>query len=309
MYVFEIFFSRFFFFFCFLEKKNSFPFSSFLFFLLSDFFFVFVRSQRAFPLKRTQRTNLSKTPLPPIRGKWGKTKNQKKVGTYLFTRISADDGKDSRFSTMRYSPPKFFGAFLIQAAWVSTCLMPVLALNAIPASYFALLPASVAATDIIGLALFAGGFGLEIAADRQKSAWLQEKREKKHDEAFLTRGLWGLSRHPNYFGEMMLWTGIAVVAGGVMVRKAGQVGMGFAPLSLLGGGGKANVNANAAISMFRGRALGLLMAGISPAFVMALLLFVSGVPPSEKKYDAKYGERADYQEWKRNTPMLIPKVF
>lgn len=196
--------------------------------------------------------------------------------------------------------------------------MPVLALNAIPASYFALLPASVAATDILGLALFAGGFGLEVIADRQKSAWLQEKREKKHDEAFLTRGLWGRSRHPNYFGEMMLWTGIAVVAGGVLVRNVGQVGMGFAPLSLLLGGGQAKTstvgsNANAAAaatkSLFRGRALGLLMAGISPAFVMALLLFVSGVPPSEKKYDAKYGERKDYQEWKRNTPLLIPKLF
>ena len=51
------------------------------------------------------------------------------------------------------------------------------------------------------------------------------------------------------------------------------------------------------------------MAGISPAFVMALLLFVSGVPPSEKKYEAKYGDRKDYQEWKRNTPLLIPKLF
>lgn len=232
------------------------------------------------------------------------------MGTYLYTRISADDGKDSRFTNIRDSPPKFLAAFLIQAAWVSTCLMPVLALNAIPASYFALLPASVAATDIIGLALFAGGLGLEITADRQKSAWLQERREKKHDEAFLTRGLWGQSRHPNYFGEMTLWTGIAVVAGGVLVRNVGQVGIGFAPLSLLGiEQAKTSVGANAATSLFRGRALSLLMAGISPAFVIALLLLVSGVPLSEKKYDAKYGERKDYQEWKRNTPMLIPKLF
>lgn len=254
------------------------------------------------------------------------------VGTYLFSRISADEGQDSRFSSMRSSPPKFLTAFLLQAAWVSTCLMPVLALNAIPAPYFALLPASIAATDIIGLALFAGGFTLEIAADRQKSQWMREKREKKHDEPFLARGLWSRSRHPNYFGEMMLWTGIAVVAGGVLVRTVGQVGMGFAPLSLLllrRGGGQVNASASASASalasasasataksaitttpsLFRGRALGLLMAGISPAFVTALLLFVSGVPPSEAKYDARYGERADYQEWKRNTPMLVPKLF
>lgn len=198
--------------------------------------------------------------------------------------------------------------------------MPVLALNAIPASYFALLPTSVAATDILGLALFAGGFGLEIAADRQKATWLREKREKKHDEAFLARGLWSRSRHPNYFGEMMLWTGIAVLAGGVLVRKAGQVGMGFAPLAGLGlgqGQGQASAKVNASIlnstststSLIRGRALALLMAGISPAFVMMILLFVSGVPPTETKYDKRYGDRADYQKWKRETPMVVPKIF
>lgn len=224
------------------------------------------------------------------------TREKKTVGTYLFTRISSDGGTDSRFTNIRTSPPKFLGAFFMQASWVSLCLMPVLAINAIPAARFALLPASVALTDILGLALFASGLSLEIAADRQKAAWTRAKREKKHDEAFLTSGLWGRSRHPNYFGEMMLWTGIAVVAGGVLVRKAGQVGMGFGP------GGQAN-------AILRGRALGLLMAGISPAFVSALLLFVSGVPLSENKYDAKYGERADYQAWKRDTPMLVPKVF
>ena len=227
------------------------------------------------------------------------------MGTYLFRRISSDGGTDSRFNNLRNSPPKFFGAFFIQATWVSLCLMPVLAINAIPASRFVALPASVAVTDILGLALYAGGLSLEIAADRQKAAWAREKREKKHDEDFLTRGLWGRSRHPNYFGEMMLWSGIAVVAGGVLMRRAGQLGLGL-------GSGKANGMGQAAawnVGGTRGRALGFLLAGVSPAFVTTILLFVSGVPLSENKYDEKYGDREDYRTWKRNTPMLIPKLF
>lgn len=225
------------------------------------------------------------------------------VGSYLFQRVLAD-GHDSRFDEIKKSPPQFFGAFMAQAAWVTfwyvqsivimpllvlTCdsTMPILALNSIPHKLLSTLPA-LGLTDILGISLFLGGLSFEIAADRQKNAWVQEKKEKKHDEDFLTRGLWSKSRHPNYFGESTLWTGIAIAAGGVLVSNVGQVGMGLA-----GGVG--------------GKALAVAMAGISPAFVTFLLLKVSGVPLSEKKYDKKYGDRKDYQEWKKNTPMFIPK--
>lgn len=115
------------------------------------------------------------------------------------------------------------------------------------------------------------------------------EEEKKHSEEFLTRGLWSKSRHPNYFGESTLWTGIAVTAGGVLASGVGQAGMGLS-------GGLA------------GKALALAMAGVSPAFVTFLLLKVSGVPMSEGKYDKKFGDRKDYQEWKRDTPMFFPKL-
>ena len=176
------------------------------------------------------------------------------MGSYLFRRISAD-GSDSRFNSIRDSPPKFLGAFFAQATWVTLCLLPVLALNSLPATKLSTIPAGIAITDIVGLLLYVGGLSFEITADRQKNQWVQEKKEKKHDEDFLTRGLWSKSRHPNYFGEATLWTGIATLAGGVLVSNVGQVGMGLA-----GGVG--------------GRALGLLMAGVSPAFVTFLLLKV-----------------------------------
>ena len=211
------------------------------------------------------------------------------VGTYLFQRISAD-GSDSRFDDIRTSPPKFLGAFFAQATWVSLCLMPVLAINSLPVSLFASLPAAVGITDLIGILLYVGGLSFEVVADRQKNGWVQEKKEKKHEEDFLTRGLWSKSRHPNYFGEATLWTGIATLAGGVLMSGPGQLGMGLAGWGILG------------------KVIAAGVCGVSPAFVSFLLLKVSGVPMSEGKYDKRYGDREDYQKWKRETPMFIPKL-
>lgn len=74
------------------------------------------------------------------------------------------------------------------------------------------------------------------------------------------------------------------------MSNVGQVGMG---LTASGGLGKV---------------VALAMAGVSPAFVAFLLFKVSGIPLSEGKYDKRYGDRKDYQEWKKNTPMFFPKL-
>ena len=179
-----------------------------------------------------------------------------RLGSFLYARITADNGQDSRFENIRGSPPKFLGAFFAQATWVSLCLLPVLAINSIPATTLAALP-FFTITDIIGILLYVGGLSFEATADRQKSQWLKEKKEKKHEEDFLTRGLWSKSRHPNYFGESTLWTGIATAAAGVMMSNIGQAGMGLAGAGL------------------SGKAGALAMAGVSPAFVTFLLLKVS----------------------------------
>lgn len=180
------------------------------------------------------------------------------VGTFLYSRITAENGQDSRFDSIRTSPPKFFVAFFAQATWVSLCLLPVLAINSIPASVFAALP-FLTITDVIGIALYAGGITFEATADKQKSTWMQEKKEKKHSEEFLTRGLWSKSRHPNYFGESTLWTGIATASAGVLASKAG-----LAAIGLSGGLG--------------GSLAAMSMAYVSPAFVTFLLFKVSRHP-------------------------------
>lgn len=114
------------------------------------------------------------------------------MGSYLFQRVLAE-GKDSRFDEIKKSPPKFFGAFFAQAMWVSLCIMPILAINSAPSIALSstALGSSVLLTDVLGLGLWAGGFLTEVIADRQKSQWLKEKRNKEHDEHFLTKGLFG----------------------------------------------------------------------------------------------------------------------
>ncbi|KAL5329129.1 hypothetical protein ACEPPN_002639 [Leptodophora sp. 'Broadleaf-Isolate-01'] len=209
-----------------------------------------------------------------------------RLGSYLFQRALADG--DSRFDEIKKSPSRFFGTFVAQAVWVSICLLPVLALNSIPHTLLSTLPL-LTLTDIAGLSLFLGGFALEVTADRQKNAWVAAKKRKEHDEDFLTSGLWSKSRHPNYFGESTLWTGIAVTAAGVLASGVGLRGMGMSGMGAAG------------------RVVGLGLCAASPAFVTFLLLKVSGVPLSEDKYDKRYGDRKDYQEWKKNTPMFVPK--
>jgi len=154
---------------------------------------------------------------------------------------------------------------MAQATWVSLCLLPVLAVNSIPHKLLSTLP-TLGVVDIVGVLLYVGGLAFEIEADRQKSQWSKEKKEKKHEEEFLTRGLWGKSRHPNYFGEVTLWTGIATLGAGVLATNAGVAGMGL--------------NAGAGVW---GRLLGVGLCALSPGFVSLLLFKVSGIPLSENK--------------------------
>lgn len=219
-----------------------------------------------------------------------------RLGSYLFQRISSDQGRDSRFEEIRVSPKRFSVAFFAQATWVTLCTLPVILVNSIPRSAYAVplitSHAAIAAkpylTDILGLAIFAFGLAFEVVADRQKSAWVADKKAKRHSEEFITHGLWSKSRHPNYFGETTLWAGLAVAAAGLLVRQPAQAALGL--------GGR-----------LAGKVLVTGMCAASPAFTSFLLLKISGVPLSERKYDERYGERKDYQKWKKETPMFIPK--
>ncbi|KAG5912567.1 hypothetical protein E4U42_002181, partial [Claviceps africana] len=110
-----------------------------------------------------------------------------RLGYYLFGRITRD-GHDPRFEKLRGQPLRFAGAFFLQAMWVSLMLLPVMAVNAVPATAWAAVP-RLMASDVLGLGVWAGGLTTEAVADAQKSRWVEGKRNKEHDDEFLSRGL------------------------------------------------------------------------------------------------------------------------
>jgi len=184
-----------------------------------------------------------------------------RLGTFLFRRIRKA-GKDDRFDEIKPSFIRFLNVWTIQGLWVTftmaAALIAITTTNHKPLDIFA----------IIGLLVWVIGFSIEVAADAQKSRF-NAKPENKGK--FISSGLWSRSRHPNYFGEIVLWVGVAIIALPVL--------QGWQWIAL-----------------------------ISPIFVTLLLTRVSGIPLLEKKADQKWGEQEDYEAYKKNTPVLIPRL-
>lgn len=187
--------------------------------------------------------------------------------------------------------------YILQILWVWTVSLPVTLLNSPAAS-----PSANAGNnppfggrDIAGVVLWAIGFFCETIADFHKFAWRLSKKPKSQ---FIHTGLWQWSRAPNYFGEILLWWGIYLIANSVAVSDI------------------PNENVKKALwaSIF------------SPVFTMLLLLGLSGLPLTQKPTGKKFFlmskgsdvERraaddpevktawARYQEYVRQTSVLIP---
>ena len=184
-----------------------------------------------------------------------------RLGTFLFHRIHKA-GKDTRFDRIKPSFIRFFSAWTLQGLWVTFTLAAALAAIVTTTrqepGLFAL----------IGFLVWVFGFFIEVVADVQKSSFNSNPKNKNK---FIHTGLWARSRHPNYFGEIILWIGVAVIA----------------------------------LPILRGWLWACL---ISPVFVTLLLTRVSGVPMLEKKAEKKWGGRKDYEAFKKRTPILIPRL-
>ena len=183
-----------------------------------------------------------------------------RLASFLFLRISRA-GKDSRFDDIKNRPPRFFLAWTLQGLWVlltAACAVAVITGgNREPLGVI----------GYVGIGVWTIGILIEIVADQQKSAF---RADPANQGKFIDTGLWAWSRHPNYFGEIVLWTGMAIIA--IPVLEGWQ----WATL-------------------------------ISPVFVAFLLTKVSGVPMLEKAADERWGGQEDYEEYKRNTPVLVMK--
>lgn len=182
-----------------------------------------------------------------------------RLGTFLFKRIHAD-GKDGRFDAIKTNPARFFTTWTLQALWVvmtAACAWAIITGDN---------PQPLGVWGLLGVALWIGGFAIEVVADRQKSTF---RANPDNHGKFINEGLWSWSQHPNYFGEITLWTGIALMA--VEVLQGGQW------LTLL-----------------------------SPVFVIFLLMRISGVPLLQQRGDAKWGHDPAYQAYRKHTSLLIP---
>lgn len=185
-----------------------------------------------------------------------------RLGMFLFRRIMKE-GEDKRFKEIKQSGPSFLLTWTLQGLWVSFTLAAALA--AITGEH----RVEFGIIGLSGLLVWIIGFGFEALADYQKSKF---RSVPENIGKFINTGLWSVSRHPNYFGEILLWIGIAIIA-----------------LPTLQG--------------WRWMTL------ISPVFVTLLLTKVSGVPLLEKRADEKWGGQEDYEEYKKKTPVLIPNPF
>ena len=184
-----------------------------------------------------------------------------RLGTFLFGRIKKA-GKDDRFDEIKPSFIRFLNVWTIQGLWVTFTLA---------AALIAMTSTHRKELDLFALAgflIWIFGFAIEVAADAQKSRFSANPDNKGK---FIQTGLWSRSRHPNYFGEIVLWIGIAVIALPVL--------QGWQWVAL-----------------------------ISPVFVTLLLTRVSGVPLLEEKADQKWGGQENYEAYKKKTPVLIPRL-
>jgi len=184
-----------------------------------------------------------------------------RLGTFLFSRIRKA-GKDDRFDEIKPNFLRFLNVWTIQGLWVTfTAAAALVAITSATRK-------GLDAFAIVGALVWVIGFAIEVTADSHKSRFNADPANKGK---FIRTGLWSRSRHPNYFGEIVLWIGVAIIA--IPVLQGWQW-----------------------------------VAMISPFFVTLLLTRVSGIPLLEKKADMKWGGQADYEEYKKNTPVLIPRL-
>ena len=182
-----------------------------------------------------------------------------RLGSFLFIRVKKA-GQDRRFTQIKTKFFRFLLTWTLGGTWVFITMAAGLA---------AMTSQSQSPVDgflVVGATLWVIGFGIEVVADQQKTAF---RKDPANAEKFISSGLWSISRHPNYLGEIILWIGIAVIALPVLA--------GWQWVTL-----------------------------VSPVFVSFLLLKVSGVPMLENNAESRWGNDPEFRQYKAKTPTLIP---
>ncbi len=182
-----------------------------------------------------------------------------RLSSFLFLRVKKS-GEDVRFKKIKHSFSWFLMTFMLQGMWVFMCIFPAL----IVISSF---NSEINNYAIVGSIVWLLGFLFEIIADNQKSNF-----NKFNKGEFISNGLWSITRHPNYFGEFILWLGITIASLGYIDN--------YKYVLLL-----------------------------TPIFVYLLLTRVSGVNLLEEIGEKRWGNSKEYQKYKEKTPLFFPKLF
>ena len=182
-----------------------------------------------------------------------------RLGVFLFIRVLRV-GEDRRFREAKKSFSKYLVWWTMSGLWVflTTANALTLIINNKKLDNNFLF--------YFGVIIWVVGIVFEIVADEQKRKFRLDKSNKG---TFIYSGLWSISRHPNYFGEIILWIGIALVSLPTL--------HGFQYVTL-----------------------------ISPIFIYFLLTRISGVNLLEESADKKWGEQPEYIKYKKDTSVLFP---
>ena len=167
-----------------------------------------------------------------------------RLATHIGHRLQRTTAEDPRYVEMRskwkgkMARNIFFRIYMLQAVLAVIIALPVILVNS---SQYSILPVFLLA----GAAVWLVGFVVESVADLQLESFVM-----RYPGQLMTTGLWKYSRHPNYFGEMVQWWGLGVMALSVSYGWLGLIG---------------------------------------PTVLTFLLLYVSGVPIAEKRSERREG--------------------
>lgn len=180
---------------------------------------------------------------------------------------NAGMGEEKRYQRFRqnYGPKRYwwfsyFQVFILQGVFLLIFASPI------HISYLTTTQQPLLPLYLLGLGLFTFGFFYEAIADIQ----LYRFKRTHSSKQFISTGLWRFSRHPNYFGELVLWFGMA----GIAMSKSPTL---FSTIALIG-----------------------------PIFQSYVMTQLSG-PKNHEPHMVK--EKPGFLEYQQHTPSLIPNFF
>ncbi|KAG9285122.1 hypothetical protein G9A89_008469 [Geosiphon pyriformis] len=196
-----------------------------------------------------------------------------RLGTFLFWRI-LKDGEDSRFKKIKHQVAIFFVLWMGQALWNVVTAIAVYTVNSLPKE----IHPDLGFLDYIGIAIWVIGFAVEVIADFQKSSFRSKPENKRK---FINHGLWRLSRHPNYFGDVTLWIGTTLLCTPALIKVSHSHPHLIKPLFAYS-------------------------TCLAPAFLYSQLSYASGVTILEAQGEKRWGSSAEYKAYIKNTNRFFP---